>query len=141
MGIRLDCVDVDSKLVSLQHCLFPMLCLVWFPLTSPRVYVAFLFAQALQHIMDLGFIPLVSTNVDRLIQNASHLHPAVAERLADVIEAAADALAAQQQGASRGNRFVLKQQLEALLSFANGVSLRVGKSLFQKLAATAANFS
>ncbi|MEW5311171.1 MAG: hypothetical protein WDW38_002907 [Sanguina aurantia] len=98
-------------------------------------------AMALHCIADLGFIPFASSSVDRLIQRASQLHPAVAERLADVIEAAADALAGQQQGASRDKRFTLKLQLEALLTYANGVSLRVGKSLFQKLAATAASFS
>ena len=61
----------------------------------------------------------------------------------DVLGAAADIIAAQ-RGASLSSRerlFALRAELEALCAFANGITHRLGKQVYQRLSEVVASFS
>ena len=58
----------------------------------------------------------------------------------DVLAVAAATISAQRSGASREKLFTLRAELEALCTFANSVSHRVSKHVYQKLCEVAALF-
>lgn len=59
----------------------------------------------------------------------------------DVLAAAADIINAQRAGASREKMAMLRLELDALCMFANGITHRISKAVYQKLCAVAAPFS
>ena len=62
------------------------------------------------------------------------------DRLQDVLSAAAESISVQRPGSSRDRLHVLRGQLECLTAYANAISYRVSKAVYQKLCATAADF-
>mmetsp|Transcript_26955 Transcript_26955/g.58903 ORF Transcript_26955/g.58903 Transcript_26955/m.58903 type:complete len:850 (+) Transcript_26955:117-2666(+) len=96
---------------------------------------------ALQKLHELSFIPLEKSRVEGCIRAAQQLHPAVQERLQDILSAAADTINAQRAGAGREKLFTLRCELDALCVFANSVPHRVSKLVYQKLCEVAASFS
>ena len=60
----------------------------------------------------------------------------------DVLGAAADIISVQRGGAvSREKLFALRMELEALCAFANGITHRVSKQVYQKLSEVVAAFA
>eukprot|EP00955_Chlamydomonas_euryale_P065387 359219-Chlamydomonas_euryale.AAC.24 len=59
----------------------------------------------------------------------------------DVLAAGADVIAAQKIGASRDKAYMLHLELEALCMFANGMTYRVSKAVYQRLCEVVASFS
>ncbi|KAG1678895.1 hypothetical protein FOA52_003563 [Chlamydomonas sp. UWO 241] len=96
---------------------------------------------ASQKLTELSFIPLEKGRVEGCVRAAGSLLPPVQDRLQDVLAAGADVIAAQRPGASRDKAYVLRLQLEALCMFANGMTHRVSKAVYQRLCEVVASFS
>ena len=126
--------------------------------TAPDLAPLVFSTQALQKLHELAFIPLERSRVDACVRASQQLHPAVADRLADVLAAAADTIAAlrdavQAGGAGSGGLggpvgvssarerlHTLRGELDALCVYTNGVSHRISRSVYAKLCETAAGF-
>ncbi|KAL6753158.1 Nup93/Nic96-domain-containing protein [Haematococcus lacustris] len=97
---------------------------------------------ALQKLHELSFVPLEKARVEQCVRVAqSGLHPAVQERLQDVLAVAAHTISALKDGASREKCYTLRTELDALCQFANSVSFRVPRVVYQKLCEAASCFS
>lgn len=97
--------------------------------------------EALNQLSMLSWLPLERTRVDACVRAMAGVHPAVQERVQDVLSAAASTLAALKQDASSQRLAMLKLQLDALLMFVNNISHYVSKQVFRKLSECAASFS
>lgn len=97
---------------------------------------------ALQKLQELAFLPLERSNVEQCVRLSTQLHPALLERVQDVVAAAADCIAARRQGASREAAASLRQELEALTAYANSlVGLRLPQAVYRKLSEAQVFFS
>jgi hypothetical protein len=88
----------------------------------------------------LPFLPMERDRADAAAREAAYLHPALAERLADVLAAAADSMQAQQAtrggaaGGAAAAQALSREGVDALVAFANAVPLRLPPAVYQKLA-------
>ncbi|GAX79377.1 hypothetical protein CEUSTIGMA_g6819.t1 [Chlamydomonas eustigma] len=96
---------------------------------------------ALQKLHELSFVPLERTRVESCARAAQLLHPAVQDRLQDILGAAAEMIGAQRPGSSRDKLCALRLELDALCLFANNISNRISQAVYQKLSEVVAAFS
>jgi len=117
---------------------FAQLCAIWELLSCTR---SGRYDMALQKLHELSFIPLERARVEACVRAVQQLLPPVQDRLQDVLAAGADVIAAQKIGASRDKAYMLHLELEALCMFANGMTYRVSKAVYQRLCEVVASFS
>lgn len=91
--------------------------------------------QVLQRLSELSFIPTERSRLDTCVRMSTQLHPAVAERLQDVIATAADSIAARRQAVGREAAAGLAAELAVLTQYANSMAgARLPQAVYRKLA-------
>ncbi|EFJ49173.1 hypothetical protein VOLCADRAFT_120776, partial [Volvox carteri f. nagariensis] len=78
--------------------------------------------QALQRLSELPFIPTERSRLDLCVRMSTQLHPAIAERLQDVIATAADSIAARRQAVGRDAVGMLAAELAVITQYANSLA-------------------
>jgi len=94
---------------------------------------------ALGALRSLPFLPFERDRAEAAAREAAYLHPALAERLADVLSAAAvsmQSLPAARGGAAgaAAEQALAREGIDALVAFANAAPMRLPPSVYQKLA-------
>ncbi|GFR48470.1 hypothetical protein Agub_g10161, partial [Astrephomene gubernaculifera] len=91
--------------------------------------------QALQRLSELPFVPTERSRVDLCVRMSAQLHPALAERLQDIIAAAADSIAARRQAVGRDAAVGLATELAVITQYANSLpGARLPQAVYRKLA-------
>ncbi|KXZ50944.1 hypothetical protein GPECTOR_14g190 [Gonium pectorale] len=90
---------------------------------------------ALQKLSELPFIPTERSRSELCARLTAQLHPAVAERLQDVISAAADSIAGRRAALGREAATGLASELAVLTQYANSIAgARLPQAVYRKLA-------
>ncbi|KAG2493502.1 hypothetical protein HYH03_008318 [Edaphochlamys debaryana] len=90
---------------------------------------------ALQKLSELPFVPTERSRLDACVRASAALHPALAERLQDIIATAADSIAARRQAVGREAAAGLAAELAVLTQYANSLAgARLPQSVYRKLA-------
>eukprot|EP00198_Chlamydomonas_reinhardtii_P014412 XP_001703749.1 predicted protein [Chlamydomonas reinhardtii] len=91
--------------------------------------------QALQRLSELPFIPTERSRLDLCVRMSTQLHPAIAERLQDIISTAADSIAARRQQVGREAAAGLAGELAVITAYANSMAgARLPQAVYRKLA-------
>ncbi|GIL76174.1 hypothetical protein Vretimale_5759 [Volvox reticuliferus] len=90
--------------------------------------------QVLQRLPELPFIPTERSRLAECVRITTQLHPAIAERLQDVVAAVADAIAARGKVVGREAANQLANELNVLTSYANSMSgTRLPQAVYRKI--------
>ncbi|GLC39227.1 hypothetical protein PLESTM_000866000 [Pleodorina starrii] len=91
--------------------------------------------QALQRLSELPFIPTERSRLDLCVRMSTQLHPAIAERLQDVIATAADSIAARRPGLGKEAAAMLASELAVITQYANSMAgAKLPQAVYRKLA-------
>ncbi|KAG2437935.1 hypothetical protein HXX76_005551 [Chlamydomonas incerta] len=90
---------------------------------------------ALQRLSELPFIPTERSRLDLCVRMSTQLHPAIAERLQDIISTAADSISARRQQVGREAAAGLAAELAVITAYANSMAgARLPQAVYRKLA-------